>query len=349
MGLIKELAEKYRRVAIVGMSKNAGKTTTLNLLVEEAMDEGMLIGVTSTGRDGENTDLVTGTEKPRVYLDAGTIVSVPVQIYELSEAGLEILKMTDYYTVLGQLMICRVAESGYVQVAGPVNTKDHEKLCDEMLSFGCEILLIDGAVDRRSIASPDSADAIILATGAAVSRNMKKMVEETLHVVNLFQLPELEDSEIIKVLSDDRTLEKIQLISKSGGKVRMKELELDTGLMASNTLDQAIGDETEYVFLPGALTAGVLTDIHPKKLGRLTFVLKDPTKIFIGVKHWQQLAKKGLKVKVIKNIKVAAVTVNPYAPAGYSFDQEELLKTMQNALGDMPVINVRFSPGSSVC
>jgi uncharacterized NAD-dependent epimerase/dehydratase family protein len=117
MGLLSQLKHKYKTVSIIGMAKNAGKTTALNYLIEEAMDDGVVLGVTSTGRDGESTDLVTGTDKPRVFLDAGTIVSVPVTLYELAEAGLEILCMTGYTSALGQIMICRVAESGYVQIA----------------------------------------------------------------------------------------------------------------------------------------------------------------------------------------------------------------------------------------
>jgi uncharacterized NAD-dependent epimerase/dehydratase family protein len=96
MYLLEELSQKYKTISIVGMAKNAGKTTALNYLIEEAMDEGIVLGITSTGRDGESTDLVTGTEKPRVFLDADTIVSVPTQLYDLAEAGLEILKITDY-------------------------------------------------------------------------------------------------------------------------------------------------------------------------------------------------------------------------------------------------------------
>lgn len=131
MGLLNQLKNKYSVVSIIGMAKNAGKTTALNYILEEAMDEGMCLGVTSTGRDGESTDLVTGTEKPRVYLEQGTIVSVPKGLYDLAEAGLEILRMTKYRTSLGRLMLCRVAESGYVQIAGPVTTADQKKMCNE--------------------------------------------------------------------------------------------------------------------------------------------------------------------------------------------------------------------------
>ena len=32
MGFLNQLAEKYKTISIVGMAKNAGKTTTLNYL-----------------------------------------------------------------------------------------------------------------------------------------------------------------------------------------------------------------------------------------------------------------------------------------------------------------------------
>ena len=130
MYLLENLAQKYKRISIVGMAKNAGKTTALNYLLEEAIDEGLRLGVTSTGRDGEGTDVVTGTDKPRVFLDTDTIVSVPTQLYELADAGLEILKMTEYGSSLGQIMLCRVVSSGYVQVAGPVINAQHVKMCE---------------------------------------------------------------------------------------------------------------------------------------------------------------------------------------------------------------------------
>ena len=68
MGLLSELSTRYKTISIVGMAKNAGKTTALNYLIEEAEDESIRLGITSTGRDGETTDLVTNTDKPRGYL-----------------------------------------------------------------------------------------------------------------------------------------------------------------------------------------------------------------------------------------------------------------------------------------
>ncbi len=338
MGLLSQLKQKYNTLSIVGMAKNAGKTTALNYLIEEAMDDGVVLGITSTGRDGESTDLVTGTDKPRVFLDTGTLVSVPVNLYDLADAGLEILKMTNYSTALGQIMLCRVAESGYVQIAGPVNTRDHKKMCREMMDYGAEMILIDGAVDRKSIAAPDTSDAIILSTGAVLSRSMKKVVEETAHIVGLYQLPELENGTVRNLILNREEPDKIMLVKGN----TIKTLELKTGLAAGKYLDEAIDEETGYIFIPGALTNSVISDIHPAKLKQVEFILKDPTKIFIDSMHWLHLRKKGFRVKVLDNITVAALTVNPHAPTGYSFEHDALLSAMRNAIEGIPVIDVKL-------
>lgn len=337
MYLLEELSQKYKRISIVGMAKNAGKTTALNYLIEEAMDEGIVLGITSTGRDGEGTDVVTGTDKPRVFLDTDTIVSVPTQLYELADAGLEIVKMTDYGSSLGQIMLCRVVSSGYVQVAGPVINAQHIEMCEEILRLGAQLVLIDGAIDRKSIAAPGTSDAIILSTGAVLSRKMSKVVEETVHTVTLYRLPCLEDGQERDLLTGESG-EKILLIKE--GKV--VTLDCSTGLGAGKYLDAQIDDTVSHVFVPGAFTHSVVADINPKKLKHLTFVLKDPTKIFFGPTMWNQFRKRGLVVKVLENIKVAAITVNPTSPSGYAFDHEELVNAMQEAIPDIPVIDVRM-------
>ncbi|MBO4725128.1 MAG: hypothetical protein J5622_01340 [Firmicutes bacterium] len=336
MSFLYDLSKKYKTVSIVGMSKNAGKTTALNYFLEEAMDEGMILGITSTGRDGESTDLVTNTEKPRVFLETDTIVSVPRELYDLAEAGLEILRMTKYPTALGDLMLCRVADSGYVQIAGPLTTQAHKEMCKDMFDLGAELVLIDGAIDRKSIAAPETSDAIILSTGATISRSMKKVAEETAHIVNLYRLPILGDEKLREELRDCDA--GISLVKKG----EVHPLDLKTGLSAGRYIDSAIDEDTEYIYVPGALTDSVLADISPAKLKKIPLVLKDPTKIFISSINWGRLCKRGLMPCVLDNIKVAAVTVNPYAPQGYVFDHRALLETVQEAIPDVPVIDVRL-------
>ena len=339
MGLLYDLSTKYKTLSIVGMAKNAGKTTALNYLIEEAIDEGIVLGVTSTGRDGESQDLVTGTEKPRVYLEEDMLVAVPTLLYDLADAGLEVIKKTKYSTAIGELLICRVKDAGYVQVAGPVINAEQKLLCQDMMQLGCSLILIDGAIDRKSIASPETSDAIILSTGAVLSRKMNKVVEETAHVVNLYRTPELEEGIIRDVITQNNFDDKIMLVNEDG---KIRKLNLITGLGAAKEINGAIDEDTRYIYIPGAFTNSVISDISLNNLKQVQFVLKDPTKIFVNAMDWGLFRKKGFRVSVLKNIEIAAITVNPWAPAGYTFDNRFLLEEMQKAIPDIPIIDVRM-------
>ncbi|MGN1334593.1 MAG: hypothetical protein ACI4U1_05710 [Anaerovoracaceae bacterium] len=339
MGLLYDLSTKYKTLSIVGMAKNAGKTTALNYLIEEAIDEGIVLGVTSTGRDGESQDLVTGTEKPRVYLEEDMLVAVPTLLYDLADAGLEVLKKTKYSTAIGELLICKVKDAGYVQVAGPVINAEQKLLCRDMMELGCSLILIDGAIDRKSIASPDTSDAIILSTGAVLSRKMNKVIEETAHVVNLYRTPELEEGVIRDAITANNFDDKIMLVNGDG---KLRKLNLITGLGAAKEINGDIDEDTRYIYIPGAFTNSVISDISLKNLKQVQFVLKDPTKIFVNAMDWGIFRKKGFRVSVLKNIEIAAITVNPWAPAGYTFDNRFLLEEMQKAIPDIPVIDVRM-------
>ena len=335
MALLASLKGAFRTISVVGMAKNAGKTTTINYLIEEAEDQGVRLGITSTGRDGESTDIVTGTEKPKVYLYPETIVSIPTGLFESASAGLEILRMTKYHTSLGPVMLCRVVDSGYVQVAGPVLTSDHKVMCNEMISFGAEMVLIDGAIDRRAIAQPAASDGIILATGAVLSRDMRKVAQETAYLVSLYDLPEMDEGPVKeKFASSDKLM-----VVKNGSEI---ELEVKTGLDAGNILDDFIDKDTEYVYIPGALTSGVISGVHPGKFRDVVFVVRDPTKIFLTSNEWNVLKKKGFNAEVLKNIKVAAISVNPVSPAGYSFEHEKLLEMMEKAVPGVRIIDVKL-------
>ena len=335
MAILSDIIDKYRTLSVVGIAKNAGKTTTLNYLIEEAMDEGICLGVTSTGRDGESIDVVTGTDKPKVYLYPDTLVSIPTSLFEYASAGLEILRMTKYHTSIGPVMICRVVDSGYVQIAGPVLTSDQMSMSDEMFALGARMVLIDGAIDRRSIAAPETSDAIILATGAVLSRNMQKVAEETAHLAGLYSLSEIDDEQAKKRFCQS---DKITIT----GKEKAVELDVKTALAASSIIDEAIDEDTEYVYIPGALTSSVIANIHPKKFKHVTFALKDPTKIFLSSNEWQQLRKKGFNVKVLRKINIAAISVNPVSPQGYSFEHHKFVEIMEKAIPDIKIIDVKL-------
>lgn len=224
MDLLNQLRQ-CKIISIIGMSKNSGKTVTLNHIIGEAIENDIKFGLSSIGRDGESEDLVTFTEKPMIFVEQGTLIATASSLLSIGDANIEILEATEYGTPLGEIIIGRVRSAGYVQIAGPSTLKEVKELSDKLLSLGAEFVIIDGALDRKTPATPAISNATILSTGAVVSRDMNIVVEKTLHTANTLSIPQVNQyREEIEGLIED---EKIATISEDG---EINDLGLKTAL-----------------------------------------------------------------------------------------------------------------------
>ncbi|WP_077369440.1 lysine 5,6-aminomutase reactivase subunit KamB [Anaerosalibacter sp. Marseille-P3206] len=337
--LLELIRGKYKTISIVGMAKNTGKTVTLNHLIEEAIDEDITIGITSIGRDGESVDLVTETEKPKVFVEENTLVATTTDVLQLGDAKVELIKVTDFRTPLGAIVIGRVKDSGYIQIAGPQRVKEAKEISDFMLQLGAEFVIIDGALDRVSSAAPSVSEGTILATGATLSRDMNKVIEETLHAANLFKLPEVEDENTRSIIENIMESGRVSTIDKDG---KVNELNVKTALSCGSIIGDHISEDTEYVVLPGSLVKNTIEDMikTTRRYKNVTLVVKDGTKIFIQPKDWLRFNKYGVKVKAFNKINLVAITTNPYAPQGYYFAPREFVDKLRTYVVDVPVLDV---------
>ena len=176
--LLRQL-HSVKTMSIVGMCKNAGKTTMLNWLLEQGRLQGVL-GLTSIGRDGESTDVVTGTEKPGIFVREGTLIATARDMLRLGDITKEILMTTGIPTPLGEVVIVRARSAGYVQLAGPSITTQLKTVSREFFDLGADISIIDVA------------EGVILCTGASYDMNMDKVVADTAHIYHLMNLPKAE-------------------------------------------------------------------------------------------------------------------------------------------------------------
>lgn len=131
--LLRQL-HSVKTMSIVGMCKNAGKTTMLNWLLEQGKLQGVL-GLTSIGRDGESTDIVTGTEKPGIFVREGTLIATAKDMLRLGDITKEILMTTGIPTPLGEVVIVRARSAGHVQLAGPSITTQLKTVSKEFLTW----------------------------------------------------------------------------------------------------------------------------------------------------------------------------------------------------------------------
>lgn len=335
-------ANRHQVVSVVGMAKNAGKTVTLNEIINQSMESGTLLGLTSIGRDGETQDVVTCTQKPAIYVDAGTLIATAEALYNCSDARLEILEMTNFHTSMGRIMIAKALSPGYIQIAGPCTNRDIREVSNRMLAYGAQLVIVDGALDRISSASPAISDATVLATGAVLSRNMDKVIEESIHRVSLFRLPALYESDIKMMAKAAIGLKEIQIVQAGEKGLDIKHIPIKTALGAGRKIAESLCEESKYVIIPGSLVSKTLFDVASgsKYFKNITFVVQDATKLFVESRDWQLLIRKGLKVVVMEEINLLAVTINPYAPAGYYFDPVNFKSRLESFLDPTPVFDV---------
>ena len=327
---------KYSIISIIGLAKNVSKTTTLNYLIKNLKD--YKLGLTSIGRDGEKYDVITRLPKPRIFIKKGTIVATARQSFEESEVKMEILKTTEFNTPLGEILILKALSEGFIELAGPSINIYLQEICSELKNLGSDLILIDGAFDRRSYATPIISDATIVSTGASVSENMQNVINLTIHTIELLNLENEEDQEIIEISKDILKKSNIGIIDKQNFIILVNVL---TSLDAAKDITEKLDENSKYIVIKGAITDKLIEDLMKSTdlYKGVIFLVEDATKLFLSKKVKEKFQNKGGILKVLNPINVVAVTINPTSPYGYQFDKNKFLNMLKKNL-NVPVYDL---------
>jgi hypothetical protein len=327
--VLSELTASTRRLALVGLAKNTGKTEALGALLRELESAGRRVGVTSVGRDGEERDVIDARiEKPRVRLPAGSLVATTDSLLRASGLAHELLEETSVRTPLGRVLLARLTDAGAIEVAGPSAAADVRAVSDAMLAHGAEQVLIDGAVDRRAASSPHVSDGLVMATGAVLDRELEEVVGQTRDAVELVRLEHPGDA--YAAASED---ERVSLEARF---VLTAEREQLAGLLDEHP-------QARWLRVPGALPErfleSLLAALAPRRR-ELTLVVADPTRVFLWKRGPAWFARQGVHLRALERIRLLALTVNPLAPESHRFDSAELRAGLEQAIPDVPVFDV---------
>jgi hypothetical protein len=320
------LLSSTRRLALVGLAKNTGKTVTLGAILAENAAAGRPVGVTSIGRDGEAHDVIDARiDKPRVELAAGSLVATTRALLRSSGVAHEVLLRTGVRTPLGQVVVARLSEKGTVEVAGPGAAEDVRDVGEAMTELGAEQVLIDGAVDRRAASSPAVADGLVMATGAVLSEDIEQVVASTRDAVELVRLPLAAEHEDAPRLVLARKLVLNAEPAEIAGLLR--EQPRASTLLVEGALSER--------FLEGLLAA------RRERAGReLRVIVHDPTKVFLSRRAPSWYRRQGVAIEALRTIDLKAITINPVAPRSHRFDSERLRALIEQAVADVPVLDV---------
>ena len=310
-----DLVAPYTTLCLAGMCKNAGKTTALNALIQGAGARGVSLALTSIGRDGEREDLITGTNKPPIYLTGGTLFATARGLLPKCDVTGEILDLTGIYTPLGEVAILRAMSDGFVELAGPSMTEQIVSLTAKLKDFGAEKVLIDGALFRRSLCAPEAAEGVILSTGASYGPDMERTAADTAFVAQLLTLP------------------------VSGPWPDMAGCRFARGEALFDELTEALAGPGDILYATGAFTDAMAATLLRRKALPKQIAVEDGTRLLLSRENYEKLRARGVSFRVRRQNALVAVTVNPFSACGAPYDAAAFQELVARKV-DVPVVNI---------
>jgi len=326
-----------KSVSVVGLAKNTGKTETLNYILQRLVGSGKTIAVTSIGLDGEQIDQIFGTKKPQITIYKDMIFNTVEKFFDKKTFDAEVLKISGLYTPLGRIVTAKAHETGKIILSGAAHTEDLKTIIAQNAKLGADITIVDGATSRLSLASPAVTDALVLATGAALSANIEQLVKKTKFVCSLIDLEQIKNIEC-RVKNENY---KLQTINYKLNKIT--ELDVETSLMISKILSENLEKvrQNKNLFALGIVGDNLLDFLRLNvDLQNFTLIANDFTKLFVSPIAYKNFIKKGGKINVLHRTKLLAVTINPTSPAGILLNSDILQTELQKNI-DVPVFDVR--------
>lgn len=325
-------------LAVMGMTKNTGKTVSLNHLLAQADAHDTALGITSIGRDGEERDQVFSILKPPVLVWPGCLVATARDTLLRAKVRWKQIGGTGIDSPMGEIVIVKALDHGEMEIAGASRSHDQHKVIALLKQCGAALVILDGALGRSHHASPAIADGVVLATGAAIGGGIADVIRKTRDRLAILGIAEV----------DAALARQVQPIFEHGGVGVWNgagECLLDARiatLNAASTLLELPAETMATVAVSGAVGRALWAAIS-SLLGRhpgLTLVVADGTKLFVDATEVAIFTKLGGRLLARRGIRIAGITLNPFSPFGGSFDAEEFFVAARRAFPDHVVADV---------
>lgn len=324
------VSEVPKTISIIGLAKNVGKTTTLNYLLERAkLNTDIKIGISSTGWDGETYDSITGKAKPKIILHEGTFAATTEECLTRSSSNYKVIETTLLPTSLGKVVIIEVTGTGRFEIAGPSTLSELAEIKNKLLLLGANLVLFDGAINRKASSSKFISDRIIISSGMNAGYNIEEVKINTNVILSLYSLPLFP--------------EQVE-ITKDYGKMYIKGLNDNKFTQAdkSSDLTEILSGEKSQSYL--IYVPGSFTDLTAEKIinikSNVDILIDDPSSFFLTPQVWGRLNRQNKKIYLKDKAELVCVTLNPVSSSGYAVESSVFIEAMSDICKDFDTWDV---------
>jgi hypothetical protein len=291
-----------KTIALVGISKNSGKTTLLDAILQ--LKPQLKWAVLSTGLDGETQDRLFKTPKPQVHIPRGSLFCADTPCLEGHGSKVSILGGELYSG--RKLWYLQAHEDLETEITGPSNAHDQSLAAKAMQAFGAEKVLIDGSLDRKSIAFEDTVQAIILCIGASFGTG-EDIVQEIKRLTLMMAIPRLPFS----AYTSRKLKEAEVLMYRLNG--RWRKTQLTSMIKHEQDVRKLIAAKPDAIYIPTAYTALLHAKLYPAfKSFAKDIIFRHPQCLSLSYKELYEL-QRDCRISCLIPFRVKLFALNPWA------------------------------------
>ena len=284
-----------------------------------------LHGVTSTGRDGEEIDLLTAKKKPKVELPSGTLFTSFDYIAEQSPHQLKVMEKLPFRVIGKNIWLYRALGKIETEIVGPITLNEQIELINIFKNNKCDCVLIDGSIDRKSICLTDKISEIVLVIGAAAGK-LAEICTQT---------------EIIKMYSMIKTkkVKEYEFITYKSNKIINTEIKsiYSNEDLISNILE----NQPDWIYFPGMLTSNSWQKFKNNlKCFKGDIIFNHPINLNISL-HELEFLLRNNRVFVRLSFPVKTVAINSFSPNNDHIDVNVLKEKISQIFNNLKIIDVR--------
>jgi hypothetical protein len=246
------------------------------------------------------------------------------------------------------------------EIVGPTSLRDQELLIDIFQKLACEIVYIDGSIDRTSICLSEKIDEIVLVAGASagdteeIHKKLSGLKKQA--AMPIFQLPAMKEHfahpRIKKLGGNENYIsdEKKSLSIYNFENITYSDNDIIKGTQLSSIygnenaiiaiIENIISSTDSWIYFPGALTDfsyNLLKSTFFKFRGKLVF--DHPLNLRIVSEDLLYLLEKKV-VYTRKGFNLNSIAINSYSPKHEHIDVDRLRNHVKKMFNNEMVIDV---------
>ncbi|QRF24493.1 hypothetical protein FY534_13295 [Alicyclobacillus sp. TC] len=334
------VAHGWNRIAFMGASKHAGKTTAFNAFLQQAAVAGRVVGLCSIGVDGERQDALMGIDKPPIFAPQGALLATAERaLFETQ--SLEWLESTGIRSPLGEVVIVRAAETTQVLLAGVRSRQHISRVLEGFARYQVDMVLVDGALNRIAAASPELVDAVVLAVSPVSGSTPDAVAQVALELSHRFFLPEVPLA-WRNVLDSAHQRRQVALYFTTG---EYREFSADAATLHPERLlaDARLVAPLQALYVPGAVQDKFMETILLQRQEPMTLIAAHPAQVWVSRQVLLPFYRAGHQLMVMRKLPLLGVAVNPHHVSGADLPLDEMLQAVSAALPEVPVYHAALS------